>query len=244
MDFKFAFRAAIHVAKFGSAHGKSSVVVGFDRCLQSEQLKIRLANGSAKLANGVPLSRAGTMFASTMFASMSEGYFCVIEGTANSMIRTSPIPQARLSGWMTDVLQIAKDGVTHGEHPFGAGVFSIEGLSIALAHNEVVSTINPSAHAEMNAIAKACRRLGKPDLQGYWLVATAEPCPMCMAAIGTAGIRHVAFGAVQAVVTEAGYGSLGVSGQQLANQFNCQMSIHGGIGGNSCDSFLLENRKR
>ena len=50
--------------------------------------------------------------------------------------------------------------------------------------------------------------------------------------------------AVQAVVTEAGYGSLGISGHDLASQFDRKMSIHGRIKGNACVSFLLENRKR
>ena len=50
--------------------------------------------------------------------------------------------------------------------------------------------------------------------------------------------------AVQVVVTEAGYGSLGISGHDLASQFDRKMSIHGRIKGNACVSFLLENRKR
>jgi len=144
---------------------------------------------------------------------------------------------------MQQVLQIAKEGTDRGENPFGAGVFSPGGKALAIACNRVVSTNNVTAHAELNAIAEACHQLGKPDLQGYWLVATAEPCPMCMAAIATAGIRHVVFGAVQAVVTEAGYGSLGVSGTDLASQFNREILLHGRIYGNECISFLLNNRK-
>lgn len=145
---------------------------------------------------------------------------------------------------MKQVLQVSKDGVERGENPFGAGVFSTDGGAVAIACNSVVSTTNPSAHAEVNAIAAACRELGKSDLQGFWLVATAEPCPMCMSAIAIAGIRHVAFGAIQAAVTEAGYGSLGVTGQDLANQFDHAMTIRGRIHGNACVSFLLENRKK
>ena len=148
------------------------------------------------------------------------------------------------SSWMKLVLQVAKDGVTRGENPFGAGVFSDDGHSLALTCNTCESTIDPSAHAEINAIAEACQKLGKTDLAGYWMIATAEPCPMCMAAIATAGIRHVAYGAAQAVVIEAGYGSLGISGQELASQFDCAMTIHGSVHANACISLLLENRKK
>ena len=159
------------------------------------------------------------------------------------MKQTQTKTESELSQWMKRVRQIAIEGVDRGEYPFGAGVFSIQGRELAISCNTVVSTNNPTAHAEINAIAAACQVLGTANLEEHWLITTAEPCPMCMAAIAMAGIRLVAFGAIQAVVTEAGYGSLGMSGSELASQFNHRIFIHGCIQGNECVSLLLKNRK-
>ncbi len=150
----------------------------------------------------------------------------------------------QLTIWMKAALAAAEAGVRVGENPFGAAIYEPEGTQIVVAHNTVVSTNNASAHAEVNAIAAAGQKLGKSNLDGYWLLATGEPCPMCLSAAVIAGIRNIAFGANQVVIDEAGYGGLGVSSSELASQFQCDLMLRGSVLGNDCVRFLLNNRKR
>jgi guanine deaminase len=74
--------------------------------------------------------------------------------------------------------------------PFGAVVVR-QGKIIARAHNEVISTGDPTAHAEIQAIRKASQKLGKFDLSACVMYATCEPCPMCLGAIFWARIPRL-----------------------------------------------------
>ncbi|TWU10111.1 nucleoside deaminase [Allorhodopirellula heiligendammensis] len=155
-------------------------------------------------------------------------------------LHLNAVDTQQLTRWMKSALAA---GVQAGENPFGAAIFAVDGTQVVAANNTVNSTNNPAAHAEVNAIADASRSLGRSDLGGYWLLATAEPCPMCLSAAVIAGIRNIAFGANQVVVNEAGYGGLGICSRELANQFNCEIVLRGSILGNDCVRFLLNNRK-
>ena len=72
--------------------------------------------------------------------------------------------------------------------PFGAVVVK-NGEIIAVASNTVLGDHDPTAHAEVNAIRKACQKLGTHDLSGCEIYATGSPCPMCMSAIIWANIK-------------------------------------------------------
>jgi tRNA(Arg) A34 adenosine deaminase TadA len=76
--------------------------------------------------------------------------------------------------------------------PFGAIVI-LEGEIIAKAHNTVLLTRDPTAHAEVNAIREACRRLQRPHLKGAVIYSNFEPCPMCLSAIYWAEIQSLYF---------------------------------------------------
>lgn len=65
--------------------------------------------------------------------------------------------------------------------PFGA-VIVREGKILARGWNRVTSRNDPTAHAEMVAIRRACRALKSFELRGGWLYTSCEPCPMCLAA--------------------------------------------------------------
>jgi len=77
--------------------------------------------------------------------------------------------------------------------PFGAVVVR-DGRIISKAHNRVLKTHDPTAHAEVEAIRKASRVLGRFDLSDCVIVSTCEPCPMCLAAIYWAKIRRLYYG--------------------------------------------------
>lgn len=78
--------------------------------------------------------------------------------------------------------------------PFGA-VIVMNGEIVGKGHNQVTSTNDPTAHAEVMAIREACSALKTFQLSGATLYATCEPCPMCLSAIYWADIKTVYFAA-------------------------------------------------
>ena len=78
--------------------------------------------------------------------------------------------------------------------PFGASIVDANGEIVVVSSNSVLRDNDPTAHAEVNAIREACKKLGTYDLSGYVLYATGHPCPMCMSAIIWANIKKVYFG--------------------------------------------------
>jgi len=81
-----------------------------------------------------------------------------------------------------------------GDQPYGAVVLRGE-LIVGAAPSRVVTATDPTAHAEMEAIRDAVRRLRTRDLSGCVLVSTSRPCRMCEAAAGWAGISRMVHGA-------------------------------------------------
>lgn len=74
--------------------------------------------------------------------------------------------------------------------PFGAAIVK-DGEVIAVSSNHVLANNDPTAHAEVEAIRSACRKLGTYDLSGCEIYATGYPCPMCLSAIIWANIKKV-----------------------------------------------------
>ena len=88
--------------------------------------------------------------------------------------------------------------------PFGA-IIVRNGTIIGKGHNCVLSTHDPTAHAEIIAIRQACAREGKPHLAGAILYTNFEPCPMCLAAIYWAHIRQLYFCSGREVAEKMGF---------------------------------------
>jgi tRNA(Arg) A34 adenosine deaminase TadA len=76
--------------------------------------------------------------------------------------------------------------------PFGAVIVK-DNEVIAKGHNQVLLKQDPTAHAEVVAIRKACKKLNTIDLSGCTLYASAKPCPMCTGVIQWSRIRNVVF---------------------------------------------------
>ncbi len=74
--------------------------------------------------------------------------------------------------------------------PFGAAIEK-DGEIIALTSNSVLKDHDPTAHAEVNAIRMATKKLGTHDLSGCTLYATGYPCPMCLGATIWSNIKTV-----------------------------------------------------
>ncbi|KLU05992.1 pyrimidine-ribonucleotide metabolism [Rhodopirellula islandica] len=160
------------------------------------------------------------------------------------MSSSSAVRSDMLRQWMKSVVSVTIEGVASGEHPFGAGVFTEDGRQIAVAHNEVVTRCDPTAHAEILAIGKAAKKLRGPDLSGLWIVSTGEPCPMCLAAIGLAGIQRVAYGASAATIEAANFGTLGLKASDLASQLSPAIELTGGVLEYDCSALLINHRRK
>ena len=76
--------------------------------------------------------------------------------------------------------------------PFGAIIVK-NGEIIAEGWNRVTSANDPTAHAEVTAIRRACRALGAFSLRGCEIYSSCEPCPMCLAAIYWARLDRIYF---------------------------------------------------
>lgn len=83
---------------------------------------------------------------------------------------------------MRKAIEISIESVRNGGGPFGA-IIARKGEIIAEGSNGVTIYNDPTAHAEVTAIRKACEKLGTFDLTGCEIYTSCEPCPMCLGAI-------------------------------------------------------------
>lgn len=94
--------------------------------------------------------------------------------------------------FMREALALARANIEAGGRPFGA-VLVHQGQIVARAVNEIHSTQDPTAHAELQAIRKTAQALGRSRLDGAEIYASGHPCPMCLAAMHLCGIERAWF---------------------------------------------------
>ena len=82
-----------------------------------------------------------------------------------------------------------------GEVPVGAVIVDADNQVLAQDHNRTISSCDPSAHAEINVLRSAARRIKNYRLLSTTLYVSIEPCAMCMGAIVHARVKTVVFGA-------------------------------------------------
>ncbi|MDE2759535.1 MAG: nucleoside deaminase [Paracoccaceae bacterium] len=97
---------------------------------------------------------------------------------------------------MSKALEAAHMAFQNNEVPVGAVIVSSEGKVLATAFNMIRQLNDPTAHAEILAIRKACEALGTDRLEGCSIYVTLEPCSMCASAISLARIAKLYFGAI------------------------------------------------
>lgn len=83
---------------------------------------------------------------------------------------------------MRKAIELSIKSVRNGGGPFGA-IIARKGEIIAEGSNGVTIYNDPTAHAEVTAIRKACEKLGTFNLTGCEIYTSCEPCPMCLGAI-------------------------------------------------------------
>ena len=95
--------------------------------------------------------------------------------------------------YMREAIRLADESVKNGGGPFGAVIVK-DGEIIAGSANSVTRDNDPTAHAEVNTIRQACRKLGTFDLSDCVIYTSCEPCPMCLGAIYWAHIKCIYYG--------------------------------------------------
>jgi tRNA(adenine34) deaminase len=95
--------------------------------------------------------------------------------------------------FMRRCLELAEKAALAGDTPVGALIVR-DGEVVAEGVERTRAALDPSAHAEVEAIRQACQRLATLDLRGCALYSTVEPCVLCGYAIRRVGIAHVIYG--------------------------------------------------
>jgi guanine deaminase len=90
---------------------------------------------------------------------------------------------------------LAVENVAAGGGPFGALIVGVDGAVLAEGQNRVTRDLDPTAHAEVVAIRRACASIGDFSLVGATLYTSCEPCPLCLSAALWARVDRVVFAA-------------------------------------------------
>lgn len=107
--------------------------------------------------------------------------------------------------FLLEAVELAKRGVEQGAGgPFGCVIVK-DGVVVGQGHNQVTSTNDPTAHAEVVAIRDACAHLGGYQLTDCDLYTSCEPCPMCLGAIYWARPRRVIYACTRHEASDAGF---------------------------------------
>ena len=137
---------------------------------------------------------------------------------------------------------VAKDGLEHNGGPFGAVVVREQKI-IAKGNNLVTNLNDPTAHAEVIAIRRACQALGQFHLQDCILYTSCEPCPMCLAAIYWAKIPRFFYASDRQDAKRAGFDDAWIYeevGLPTENRKVHASQIEQAIGGQLFEQWLLK----
>lgn len=125
---------------------------------------------------------------------------------------------------MIRAIKKAKEGVLQGQSPFAA-VIVRGGKVLAAAHNTVLKDNDSTAHAEINAIKAASKKIKNWNLSGCTIFSTCEPCPMCFAACHWARISKIFYGASIADAIKAGFNELTISAEIMKEKGHSKLEI-------------------
>lgn len=142
---------------------------------------------------------------------------------------------------MQAALDCAAKALKKGEVPIGAVVVS-GGKIISRGYNKCTKKQIATAHAEIEAIEKACKKLKSWRIPECEIYVTLEPCPMCMGAMLNARIKKVYFGAYEAK------GRSMTAQLAESNLLNHRIEVEGGVMREECaeilSSFFSQMRER
>ena len=111
-----------------------------------------------------------------------------------------------MNKYMEKANENANKGMKNNEGgPFGVVIVDANGNIIANGNNKVLSSNDPTAHAEIVAIREASQKLGTYDLSNCILYTSCEPCPMCLSAIIWANIKEVYYACTKKDAAKIGF---------------------------------------
>ena len=135
--------------------------------------------------------------------------------------------------WMALALEQAKKAEEHGEVPVGA-ILVKDGLLVAKAYNQPISTNDPTAHAEIQLLRIAGEKIANYRLTNTSLYVTLEPCAMCFGAMVHARVERIVYGTHDPKTGVCG------SSTDFRNLtcFKHQINVTGGILQHDCSKIL------
>lgn len=126
--------------------------------------------------------------------------------------------------YMEKALALAHEASAAGEIPVGCVIVDESGKVIGSGRNRREESGDATAHAEVEAIRKACESIGDWRLSGCTLFVTLEPCPMCAGAIINSRIPRVVFGA-----KDENTGSCGSVINLFEERYGHKPALYGGV---------------
>jgi tRNA(adenine34) deaminase len=141
--------------------------------------------------------------------------------------------------YMKSALELARRAMDEGEVPVGCVIVDADGVIVGSGYNRREKERNALAHAELEAINEACKKLDDWRLSGCSLYVTLEPCPMCAGAIINARLPKVFYGA-----KEEQSGSCGSVINLFMERFGHSPQVTGGILEQECSALMTEFFKK
>ena len=144
--------------------------------------------------------------------------------------------------YLRQAVEIAKQNIEKGGGPFGAIIVK-DNEVVAQCGNSVTNDNDPTAHAEVNCIRSACKKLNTFDLSDCVIYSSCEPCPMCLSAIYWARLDRLVYAATRQDAAGAGfddefiYKEIPLANSQRSLECN-HFSLEEG-----CDPFEIWNSK-
>jgi len=136
--------------------------------------------------------------------------------------------------YMSAALELAREAAAAGEIPVGCVIVK-DGEIIGRGRNRREEERSALAHAEVEAIAEACRALGDWRLEDCALFVTLEPCPMCTGAIINARVGEVVYGA-----KEENTGSCGSVINLFEENYGHKPRVYGSVLKDECAAVMRE----
>ena len=136
--------------------------------------------------------------------------------------------------YMSAALELAREAAAAGEIPVGCVIVK-DGEIVGRGRNRREEERSALAHAEVEAIAEACRALGDWRLEDCALFVTLEPCPMCTGAIINARVGEVVYGA-----KEENTGSCGSVINLFEENYGHKPRVYGSVLKDECAAVMRE----
>lgn len=150
-----------------------------------------------------------------------------------------------INQYMRIALGEAQVASSQGNLPIGAVIIDLESSKIiSQGHNSQFTTFDPTAHAEIVAIRRACSINKSPYLPNTALIATTEPCTMCISAILKAKIPRLYFGISNRALIENGFKLIPFDNEKIVEVSKQKIEIEGGVLADECLAQRLLLRKK